>query len=184
MNHIEYVIKEFPWYAQDQTLRDKDKCCITACSYMCLEYFKPNLVKDHDEYFDRCVEINKVYNYSILSRQWIVDIQTKALHSYGIPTECKLNFTFDQLDDELKNKNPVIIFFNHVGTIESPSGAHLGVIIGKTTDGDYILNDPYGSMHNHYAGETIDGKEVVYTKSEMTRVWNSKGDCGRARVFL
>lgn len=50
------------------------------------------------------------------------------------------------------------------------SGGHLICIRGFTADGDYIVNDPYSAGPG--------GKEIVYHKEDIAKVWFEKGGVG------
>jgi hypothetical protein len=45
------------------------------------------------------------------------------------------------------------------------------VVIGKTPSGDYVVNDPYGSLNEGYTGPVTNGKGAVYSISELEYRW-------------
>jgi hypothetical protein len=58
------------------------------------------------------------------------------------------------------------------------------VVIGKTASGDYVCNDPYGSLNDGYTGSVTNGKGVVYKKSVLEKRWTADGPkSGWGRVF-
>jgi hypothetical protein len=59
----------------------------------------------------------------------------------------------------------------------------MAVVIGKTPSGDYVVNDPYGSLNDGYTGAVSNGKGAVYKKSELARRWCPAGNDGWGRIF-
>ena len=49
------------------------------------------------------------------------------------------------------------------------------VVIGKTPDGDYVVNDPYGSWNDRYTGPVTNGKETVYKTKDLRYRWLCDG---------
>jgi hypothetical protein len=183
-SEIDILIENFPWFSQENSHINGSECCTTACSYMCLKYFKPDSLVTHEEFLNKCLELNKKSNFSLISKNWVVVTQTKALAFYGINSKFSFKASFDNLDEYLYNKIPVIIVFNHIGTRENPNGGHLAVVIGKTVSGNYILNDPLGSLNNCYKGPSINGKTVIYDREELIPRWCHKQNNGYARFFI
>ena len=72
-----------------------------------------------------------------------------------------------------------------IGPTENPvGGGHIIVVRGRTEDGDFIVNDPYGSLHDDYTGAVENGKGAIYSKYEMTHRWTVDGPgTGWGRFF-
>ena len=59
------------------------------------------------------------------------------------------------------------------------------VVIGKTPAGDYIVNDPYGSILSNYTGPVSEGKRVVYSRKMLEKRWTVKHpNDGWGRTFI
>jgi hypothetical protein len=55
---------------------------------------------------------------------------------------------------------------------------------GKTDSGNYVFNDPYGSLHDGYSGPVTNGRQVVYTRMELEKRWTADGPkTGWGRIF-
>jgi hypothetical protein len=92
--------------------------------------------------------------------------------------------SFADLDNELSNGRPVVIGILHRGTLSAPTGGHMVVVVGKTPAGDYVVNDPYGSLNDGYTGAVTNGKGAVYKKSVLEKRWTVDGPkSGWGRVF-
>jgi hypothetical protein len=145
---------------------------------MCLEYFKPGTLKGakgDDAYVQKVFAIGDSTDHLV---------QTRVLSSYGIQSSFSYSLSFADLDDELAAGRPVVIGILHRGSLSSPTGGHMVVVIGKTPAGDYVVNDPYGSLNDGYTGAVANGKGAVYKKSELTRRWTPEGPkSGWGRIF-
>jgi len=76
-----------------------------------------------------------------------------------------------------------VIGILHRGSLSAPTGGHMVVVIGKTPSGDYVVNDPYGSLNDGYTGSVFNGKGAVYKKSDLSRRWVPNGNDGWGRIF-
>ena len=103
--------------------------------------------------------------------------------SFGIQSHFSTNLSFSDLDRELAAGRPVCIGILHRGPISAPRGGHVLVVIGKTPSGDYVVNDPYGSLNDGYTGAVTNGKGAVYKRSELARRWCPAGNDGYGRIF-
>jgi len=112
-------------------------------------------------------------------------VQTNVLNSYGVKSHFSYNLSFADLDREIANQRPVVIGILHRGSLSNPTGGHMVVVIGKTQSGDYVVNDPYGSLNDGYTGDVYNGKGAVYKKSDLTYRWleNGKDKTGWGRIF-
>jgi hypothetical protein len=58
------------------------------------------------------------------------------------------------------------------------------VVRGRTENGDFVVNDPYGSLNDCYTGAVENGKGAIYSKYEMTYRWTAEGPgTGWGRLF-
>lgn len=170
-------ILNVPFYPQTDNFRDPNRTCNSSACAMCLEYFKPGTLKGSkgdDEYIRKVFAIGDTTDHTV---------QTRVLASYGIKSSFKYNLSFADLDKELSNNRPIVIGILHRGPLSAPRGGHMVVVIGKTSDGNYVCNDPYGSLNNGYSGPVTDGKGVVYKRSELSRRWCPNGNDGWGRIF-
>ena len=167
-----------PWFPQTDNYRDPQRTCNSSSCAMCLEYFKPGTLigpKGDDAYIRKVFAVGDTTDHSV---------QTRVLQSYGVSSEFRYNLSFDDLDRELSAGRPVCIGILHRGPLSSPSGGHVLVVRGKTASGDYVVNDPYGSLNDGYTGPTTNGRSAVYKRSDLVRRWTVDGpNSGWGRVF-
>jgi len=167
-----------PYYPQTDNYRDANRTCNSSSCAMVLEYFRPgtlNGAKGDDAYVQKVFAVGDTTDHAV---------QTKVLSSYGIKSDFRYNLSFADLDRELSAGRPVVIGILHRGTLSSPTGGHLCVVIGKKGE-DYVVNDPYGSLNDGYTGAVTNGKGAVYKKSDLTYRWLQKGKdkTGWGRIF-
>lgn len=144
-----------PYYSQRDNQEEYWRTCNTSSHAMLLNYLYQkytgkNAVSGDDEYFQKFV---KPYGDST---DWYV--HTQALRKFGIESEYRTNCDFDDIDRSLKAGIPFVMGILHKGSIQSPSGGHVIICIGKDGD-EYICHDPWGegfSYTNH------NGKAVKY----------------------
>ena len=172
-------ILPIPFYPQTDNFRDPQRTCNSSSCAMCLEFFKPGTlkgVKGDDAYIQKVFAIGDTTDHTV---------QTRVLQSYGVRSEFRYNLSFDDLDRELSAGRPVCIGILHRGTLSSPTGGHILVVIGKTPSGDYVVNDPYGSLNDGYSGSVYNGKSAIYKRSVLQKRWTPDGPkSGWGRVFL
>jgi GH24 family phage-related lysozyme (muramidase) len=145
---------------------------------MALEYFRPGTLKGpkgDDAY------LREVFSVGDSVDHWA---QTKVLAEYGVQSEFVYNLCFADLDRELSKKRPVVIGILHRGSLKDPYGGHIIIVIGKNTNGDYIVHDPYGDLYDGYTGNVYKGKSAVYEKSVLEARWTVEGPMsGWGRIF-
>jgi hypothetical protein len=171
-------ILSVPFYPQTDNYRDAQRTCNSSACAMCLEYFKPGTLKGakgDDAYVQKVFATGDTTDHLV---------QTRVLASYGIQSSFSYSLSFADLDRELAAGRPVVIGILHRGSLSAPTGGHMVVVIGKTPAGDYVVNDPYGSLNDGYTGAVTNGKGAVYKKSELTRRWTPEGPkSGWGRIF-
>ena len=171
------VLENFPWYPQTDNYRDAHRTCNSSACAMCLEYFKPGTLKGakgDDAYVQKVFSVGDTTDHTV---------QTKVLSTYGIKSNFSYSLSFADLDREIAAGRPVVIGILHRGTLSNPTGGHMVVVIGKTATGDYVVNDPYGSLNDGYTGAVTNGRGAVYKRSELVRRWCPGGNDGWGRIF-
>jgi uncharacterized protein YvpB len=167
-----------PYFPQTDNYRDANRTCNSSSCAMVLEYFKPGTLKGakgDDAYVQKVFSLGDSTDHTV---------QTKVLASYGIKSHFSYNLSFADLDRELAAGRPVVIGILHRGTLSSPTGGHMVVVIGKKGE-DYVVNDPYGSLNDGYTGVVTNGKGAVYKKSDLNFRWleGGKDKTGWGRIF-
>jgi predicted nucleic acid-binding Zn finger protein len=171
-------ILNVPWFPQTDNYTQPDRTCNSSSCAMCLEYFKPGTLpgaKGDDAYLKKVIATGDTTDHSV---------QTKVLNSYGLSSEFRYNLGFADLDRELSNSRPVVIGILHRGSLSSPTGGHMLVVIGKKGN-DYVVNDPYGSLNDGYTSAVANGKSAVYKRSDLQYRWleNNRDKTGWGRIF-
>jgi len=174
------VALSVPFYPQtDNYVLPHSTCNSSSCA-MALEFLKPGSLsgpKGDDAYLKKVLALGKSIDHTV---------QTKVLESYGLYSTWKTNLEFSDLDRELSLGKPVVIGILHRGPLSNPTGGHIAVCIGRTSDGSsYIFNDPYGSLMDGYTSATESGKGVRYPKSVLKKRWTVDGPgTGWGRIFV
>ena len=171
------MMQNFPWFPQTDNYRDANRTCNSSACAMVLEYFKPGTLKGpkgDDAYVQKVFAIGDTTDHVV---------QTRVLSSYGIKSHFSYGLSFADLDRELSAGRPVVIGILHRGPLSAPTGGHMVVVIGKTPSGDYVVNDPYGSLNDGYTGAVTNGRGAVYKRSDLARRWCPKGNDGWGRIF-
>ena len=177
INSVKSGILDVPFFPQTDNYRDANRTCNSSSCAMCLEYFKPGPLKGakgDDAYVQKVFAVGDTTDHTV---------QTRVLESYGIRSKFSYNLKFSDLDREISEGRPVVIGILHRGPLSNPTGGHMIVVIGKTQSGDYVVNDPYGSLNDGYTGAVSNGKGVVYKRSDLSRRWCPAGNDGWGRIF-
>ena len=144
---------------------------------MCLAFFKPDAIKSDDEYIKKLI----AGGYGDTTDH---GSQGRLLKSYGLNSAWHTNLGFANLEKELKAGRPVVIGILHRGTLSAPTGGHMLVVRGLKTNGDFIVNDPYGSVNDGYSGPPENGKGAVYSRKMLQSRWLPEGPTsGWGRTF-
>jgi hypothetical protein len=172
------ILLKVPFFPQTDNLNQPDRTCNTSSCAMVGKALGTNLFQGDDDYWGVVTRYGDTTDHSA---------QTKALADMGIKSTWHINLGFDDLDSSLEAGYPVVIGILHRGTIDHPTGGHMIVVIGRTLDGDYVINDPYGSLLDYaeaYSGAVTNGKQVVYPRWLLRRRWLPEGEkSGWGRLF-
>jgi hypothetical protein len=169
-----------PFFPQTDNYTLPDSTCNSSSCAMALEFLKPGTLKGFrgdDTYLKKVLALGESTDHNV---------QTKVLESYGVCSTWRQNLSFSDLDAELNLGKPVVIGILHRGSLSYPTGGHIIVVIGKTSDGSsYIVNDPYGSLMDGYTSAVSYGKGAKYPRSILEKRWTVDGpNTGWGRVFL
>lgn len=114
--------------------------------------------------------------------------QTRALAEVGILSSWHTNLGYADLDKSLEAGLPIVIGILHRGSLNSPTGGHMIVVIGRSGQKDYICHDPFGSLLDAgggYTGSVNNGNAVIYPRYILNRRWLPEGsNSGWGRLFL
>jgi predicted chitinase len=174
------TILNVPWYPQTDNFTLPDSTCNSSACAMCLEFLKPGSLppgpKGDDAYLRKVLSLGKSTDHVV---------QTKALESYGVKSTFKYDANFDDLDRELAAGRPVVLGILHRGPESAPIGSgHMLPVIGKTSNGDYVVRDPYGNLYENYVTPVENGRQVIYKKSTLEKRWTVDGpNTGWCRIF-
>jgi hypothetical protein len=154
------ILLNVPWFPQTDNFVLPDSTCNSSACAMCLEFLKPGSLppgpKGDDAYLRRVLAIGKSTDNSV---------QTRVA--------------------ELAAGRPIVMGILHRGPESAPTGSgHMVCCIGKTTSGDYVFRDPYGSILDNYTGPVTNGRQVVYSRKMLEKRWTIKHPKdGWGRVF-
>lgn len=174
-------ILNVPWYPQTDNYALPDSTCNSSSCAMCLEFLKPKSLpygpRGDDAYLRKVLAQGNSTDHSV---------QTKVLQSYGLKSIFRYDLVFDDLDKQLSEGKPIVIGIVHRGPESAPTGSgHMIVVIGKTSSGDYVCRDPYGSIYNGYTGPSSNGRQVIYHRKMLEKRFTVKHPKdGWGRIFL
>lgn len=164
-----------PYFSQRDNEHQAERTCNTSSCAMVAKYLGANISGD-DAYWQYVNRHGDTTEHTV---------QTQALLDLGIKSTWNTNLGFDDLDKSLAAGLPIVIGIYHRGSLDAPTGGHMLVVVGRTAKGDYICNDPYGSVLDGYSSEDINsGNNVVYPRNVMSRRWLTDGEkAGWGRLF-
>lgn len=161
---VEGDVMPVPFFSQRDNPVNPDGTCNTSSNAMLCAYLSGQITTD-----DEFTAVRERYS----SDSTLHPPQAQALREFGIESYWDYGMTFEALDDQLARGIPTVIGILHRGSESYPTGGHICVVIGKTTGGDYVVNDPYGSVNNDYADGN--GAGVVYSKKVLESRWTANG---------
>ncbi|MGB3238735.1 MAG: DUF4231 domain-containing protein [Geitlerinemataceae cyanobacterium] len=161
-----------PYFSQRDNIEQPDRTCNTSSCAMVAKFLGANISGD-DEYFQYVIRYGDTTDHGA---------QTQALADLGIQSTWNTDLDFDDLDKSLASGLPIVIGILHRGSTEAPGGGHMIVVIGRTADGDYIVNDPYGNLLDGYTSPEVGG--LTYPRNDLTYRWTADGaKTGWGRLF-
>lgn len=170
---------EVPWFPQTDNYRDPNRTCNSSSCAMCLEFFRPGTLpgtQGDDKY------VKVVFQYGDTTDH---SVQTQVLSHFGLNSEWHTDLDFDDVYRELEAGRPMVLGILHRGTVISPAGGgHMIVVRGCNDHGDFIINDPYGSLNDKYTGAVKNGQGAIYSHRQMKHRWTVEGPgSGWGRIF-
>ena len=167
-----------PYFQQVDNKYEPMRTCNTSSCAMVARFMGAKIASD-DQYYQIVIKYGDTTDHNA---------QTKALAQIGIKSVWHTDLGFKDLDQSLEAGLPCVIGILHRGSLASPTGGHMIVVIGKTASQDYICHDPYGSLLDAgggYTGDVNHGKAVVYPRYVLTRRWLPDGEkAGWGRLFM
>ena len=161
-----------PYFSQRDNEEQAERTCNTSSCAMVAKFLGAK-IKGDDDYFQHVKQHGDTTDHSV---------QTEALIDIGIKSTWHTDLDFEDLDKSLASGLPIVIGIYHRGTLENPGGGHMVVVIGRTADGNYIVNDPYGSVMDDY--DTDLGEGVVYPRHVLVARWiTNEPRSGWGRLF-
>ena len=166
-----------PYYQQVDNKFEPMRTCNTSSCAMVARFLGAKISSD-DEYYKIVRKYGDTTDHTA---------QTKALTELGVKSTWNTNLGFADLDYALSAGLPAVIGILHRGTLATPTGGHMIVVVGKTGPKDYICHDPFGSILDAgggYTGNVNNGNGVIYTRSLLSRRWLPDGEqSGWGRLF-
>lgn len=157
-----------PYFNQVDNYTQAQRTCNSSSCAMCLAFLMPGKIKGDDDYLRKL--INGGYGDTTDH-----GAQGRLLESYGLKSTWHTNLGFDDLEKEIKAGRPVVIGILHRGSLSAPTGGHMLVVRGITAKGDFIVNDPYGSVNDGYSGPVMNGNQAVYSRAMLQKRWLPEG---------
>jgi hypothetical protein len=165
---------DVPFYPQTDNYTQPDRTCNSSACAMAAKFLGASISSD-DEYLEIVLTHGDTTDHAA---------QTEALADYGIESTWHTNLGFDDLDKSLEANLPIVIAILHRGSEDAPTGGHIVVVIGRTEDGNYIVNDPFGDCNDGYKSDASNGKSAIYSRSMLDARWLVEGSkSGWGRLF-
>ena len=166
-----------PYFNQVDNYTQGQRTCNTSSCAMCLAFLMPGKISGDDEYLKKLIS----GGYGDTTDH---GAQGRLLQSYGLKSTWHTNLSFADLEGEIKAGRPVVIGILHRGSLSAPTGGHMLVVRGITPKGDFIVNDPYGSVNDSYSGPVSNGNGAVYSRAMLQKRWLPDGaNSGWGRKF-
>lgn len=166
-----------PYFAQTDNYTQAQRTCNSSSCAMCLAFLMPGKIKGDDEYLRKLIS----GGYGDTTDH---GAQGKLLASYGLKSTWHVNLGFADLEREIKAGRPVVIGILHRGSLAAPTGGHMLVVCGLTAKGDFVVNDPYGSVNDGYSGAVTNGNGTIYSRAMLQKRWLPEGaKSGWGRTF-
>ncbi|MBW4514573.1 MAG: C39 family peptidase [Timaviella obliquedivisa GSE-PSE-MK23-08B] len=166
-----------PYFQQVDNKFEPMRTCNTSSCAMVARFLGAKISSD-DEYYQHVIKYGDTTDHTA---------QTYALKAVGIRSIWRTDLDFADLDGAIAAGLPVVIGILHRGTLNAPEGGHMIVVIGLTSQKDYICHDPFGSLLDAaggYTGDVTNGCAVVYPRAVLNRRWLVEGDrTGWGRLF-
>ena len=157
-----------PYFNQVDNYTQAQRTCNSSSCAMCLAFLMPGKIKGDDDYLRKLL----TGGYGDTTDH---GAQGRLLASYGLKSTWHTNLGFDDLEKEIKAGRPVVIGILHRGSPSAPTGGHMLVVRGITAKGDFIVNDPYGSVNDGYSGPVTNGNQAVYSRAMLQKRWLPEG---------
>jgi Peptidase_C39 like family len=171
------ILLKVPYYQQVDNRFEPMRTCNTSSCAMVARFLGAKITGD-DQYYQIVRKYGDTTDHNA---------QTKALAEIKIKSTWHTDLGFEDLDQSLEAGLPIVIGILHRGTLRSPTGGHMIVVIGRTDDRDYICHDPYGSLLDlggGYTGPVENGRQVVYPRYVLNRRWLPEDkNSGWGRLF-
>ncbi len=163
-----------PFFQQVDNLHEPYRTCNTSSCAMVAKFLGAKISGD-DDYYQIVQKYGDTTDHNA---------QTQALAELGVQSTWHTNLDYDELDHSLAAGLPIVIGILHRGPLEQPTGGHMLVVIGKSTNGNYICHDPFGSLLDDYTSDPNQGNGVTYPRSILDRRWLYEGkQSGWGRLF-
>lgn len=173
------IVLPVPCFLQTDNAVQPDRTCNTSSNAMAAKFLGASIGSD-DQYF----QIVSKYGDSTS-----MEAQTAALQEIGISSTHSANLDFDDLDRQLAAGKPITISIAHRGSEDAPNLQkwHVICVVGRTPEGDYIVNDPYGSCLDGYTASNGNASKscgIVYPRKTLQARWLPDGaGTGWGRLF-
>jgi len=134
------------YFSQRDNYRDASRTCFSSSNAMLLNYRKPGVIKNDDDYIRYLFTIGDSVDAST---------QLKTLAHFGLPCKYSQGCKNQDLIDQINADKPVPVGILHHGPSSAPSGGGhwilvRGYLIDKAAPGGgyFFVNDPWGELDN------------------------------------
>lgn len=109
--------------------------------------------------------VNSVLSIGDTTEHWV---QTEAIRKYGFSTAWETDRDTAFVKELLEVGIPVVVNILHRGTLASPTGGHVILLVGHS-GGNYIAHDPYGTLASNYSN--FNGKHSAIADATFNKRW-------------